>query len=149
MRRPSHYSVIAWALLLVQAVTSLSPATIVLCREDNGTSHFEVFAESCCDAGQDQPQRPTREPTLTNANDATCEGARCVDETVRAARLARGPSQPRPEIPLPPPPSGPRSVAFEHASPPVLSDPRPTGRLFSTTPPRESVRSRRATVLIL
>ena len=74
-------SVSAWLLIAAQAITiGLGPG-LVLCREADGSSHFELRYEECCDGSVSDPSHEV-EPVVRSEQSDICLDADCVDEPV-------------------------------------------------------------------
>lgn len=142
-----HFA-IAWVALVAQVVAAaLGPSGLLLCREADGSTHYEWVGEHCCSDGS--VIDPSSATTVESAGDwsQTCIG--CVDDQVGQIPAV---SKSRPTTDSESP-----ELFLAHAPVGVLSDLLLDGSVAADSPtlpsgegpPTQVLRALRATVLLL
>lgn len=84
--RPLNFAVV-WLLFVAQAMVVASPAGLLVCRESDGSSHFEWVFSQCCAGGElgQNPERSETSDQLTASELESCLESSCVDEAIEVS----------------------------------------------------------------
>ena len=80
MRIPTKHSIVSLALVFAQlAVIVLGHGRVVVCHDENGSSHIELVGEDVCSNSDSQScEQPVFQQD--DGRTGTCSGSNCIDE---------------------------------------------------------------------